>query len=246
MIPIVSLANLLNALVAFIITARIFNIQKQLPKESSHSLVTFFVAFFFCFGVMWFFYGMPGVFVNSLSSITVAHFFADIMAYVSVLVGLRITFFVLNQPVGTYLSSMFVLVLAIIYVVGRLKFFPLHHIETFGPYIYYTPTVEPTLQALTGVASSFGSIVFAGAFFSIFKRQRENKLIAKPALYLSVGMLCMFFASTIFFILVTPSFWAASLASVFSLVGFFLLQRGIPFKGELEGWDSSGTTTTVS
>ena len=230
MIPIVSLANLLNAVVAFMIAARAHSVDVQLAKDADHTIVHYFAWFFTAFGVMWFFYSLPGLFVTSLAAITVAQFLADIAAYIAVAVGLRITFFVLRQPVAEYMSTGFLIVLGTIYVIGRLYNFTLNEIEIIGPYIYYTPVVSPALQAITGVATSFGSIIFAGTFWGVYKKQRANVLVARRALYLSIGMLCMFVASTLFFILITPSFVTASIAALFSLSGFFLLQRGIPYR----------------
>lgn len=230
MIPIVSLANLLNAVVAFIIAARAHSVDVQLAKDADHTIVHYFAWFFTAFGVMWLLYALPGLFVTSLAVITVAQFLADVSAYVAVAVGLRITFFVLRQPVAEYMSTGFLVVLGTLYVIGRLYNFNLNEIEIIGPYIYYTPIVSPALQAITGVATSFGSIIFAGTFFGVYKKQRANVLVARRALYLSIGMLCMFVASTLFFILITPSFVTASIAALFSLSGFFLLQRGIPYR----------------
>jgi hypothetical protein len=234
MIPIVSLANLLNAVIAFMIGARIFHIERQLPDDNNHSLINNFAWFFFSFGFMWLFYALPGLFLSEISQITVAQFLGDITAFVAVIVGLRITFFVLKQPIGIYLSSGFVLVLAIIYISGWLSDFPLHQIETLGPYIYFTPTVEPKLQALVGVATSFGSFIFAGTFLSVYKQQKKSGKVARSALYLSIGMFLMFAASAVFFILVTPGIWAATLAAIFSLLGLVLLHRGIPYEGRFK------------
>lgn len=234
MIPIVSLANLLNAVIAFMIGARIYHIERQLPDDTNHSLIHFFTWFFFSFGLMWLFYALPGLFLSSLAQVTVAQFLGDITAFIAVLVGLRIAFFVLKQPVGVYLCTAFVLVLATIYIVGWLVDFPLYKVETLGPYIYYTPTVDPRIQALVGVAASFGSIIFAGTFFSVYRQQKKNGQVAHSALYLAIGMFFMFIASALFFILITPGVWAATIAAIFSLAGLVLLQRGIPYKDELK------------
>lgn len=234
MIPIVSLANLLNAVIAFMICLRVYRIESELPKDTSHSLVHYFARFFLSFGLMWFFYALPGLFVFEITHITVAQFLGDVFAFIAVLVGLRITFHVLNQPVGTFLSSALVAVLAVIYIVGRFQEISLSNVETFGPYIYFIPNLDFRLEALVGVAASFGSIVFAGTFWSIYRLQKKNGQVAKSALFLSFGMILMFGASAVFFILITPGVGAAMLSAVLSLLGLVLLQRGIPYRGELK------------
>lgn len=216
------------------ISARVYHVKRLLPANENHSLIHYFIGFFFSFGIMWLFYALPGLFLHEISNITVAQFLGDVSAFLAVLVGLRITFHVLNQPIGVYLSSSVVGLLAVIYVFGRFQNISLAKIETLGPYVYYIPTIDPRLEVLVGTAAAFGSIIFAGTFFSLYRRQKREGKVARSALYLSIGMLLMFMASAVFFILLTPGVGAAMVAAVLSLLGLVLLHRGIPYKEELK------------
>lgn len=229
MIPIVSLANLLNAIIAFLVALKVVRVVWRASADTNPAIARHFAWFFVAFGLMWLCYAMPGLIIFNVYNVAVVQFLADILAFVAVAVGLRISFFVLDKTGWGKVAIAGVLMAGVVYTVGHISNFTQSIIEQFGPYVYYIPQVPPALQTIVGVATGFGSLVFVATFMRVARRENADKLVAKRAWYLSTGMLCMFVASTLFFILITPSLLTATITAIFSVAGFFLLQRGVAY-----------------
>lgn len=231
MIELVILNNNINVVICFVSFLKLF----QTYRTSKNSSILDFAKFYFF--LMLFFLtlvlAIPKTFFQS--GAIGALFFASSYFFVFVACGyfLKIPLNILRQNLGSYALLGFLILGTLASIISHFITPPAKIVKI--NYFNYIKSDEPSWFSMTA-----GGLLALGLLSSIiifFIQGKKNKthIIRIKSFFLSGGMLLLFFASIINFVLIyLPSLAliAYTVASVLSWVGLLVILRGINLKEE--------------
>jgi len=242
MIPIIAIANLVNGFISALLVVRLYARYRRRRRARLPVVgVGYFLVFYLSVAVLWLLYATPGLLVTDTYLIMVLQSLADVFVYVASIVLIQISFYAMNrQNIGVVLSFMSGTT-AIVYVLGKIIYAAPHVREVIPPYVYWHPGTPVWLQVMTGIISGLSATIFISTFVSLGFRARSNAAVSQRSLYLAGGATFLFVATLAFFIFSTGGFLLTFVASIFGIIGLFLMLHGVPYRDQ----DSAAQQTST-
>lgn len=223
MIPLVSLLHLVSVAVSSVLAYRLYRSYWQYPSTN----LLLFAMFYGLFALSWLVTAVPGVLSNDPYWIMVSNIIGATLVLVSVIVGIYIPFFFLGRPSVGIAFSVAIGIVSIVYLVGRFLYSEPPLIEVFSPYIYWKPVFPVWLRVLSGIITFTGSSIFAGTFFYLGYKNKDNSIVFRRSIFLAVGMCCMMAASFIVQLIPTANFMNIASGTIFIVLGLLVMAHGI-------------------
>ena len=231
MIPIVSVSNLVNAIISAILAGKIY---WSYRKRHSRALRAFFL--FYAFFTLFFLAGAaPQLFVSSPSQMMVTNTLAYIFLFISLAILCQIPFeFFGSKYVGTLIAFL-IAIGTVAFVIGRLANPAPHVAQIFPPVVYWRPVMSAWLRLLAGAMSAGTALLTTIMFFSMGYKGRENKVVFRRSMYLGTGMAILFVAAVTAFLL-NPSagFIANSIATFAIIPGLIIMLYGVLYEEHIQ------------
>ena len=228
MIPIVSLTNLISAIVSIVIGGNLL-----VAYRRNHNVAVFwFILFYLAFAVSWLIAAAPELVLKDPYAVMASSIVAFSFQYLAYFAVIQVPFIFLRKREWGAIASALIAMTGIIFVIGRLYNLQPHSREiisnVFGTYIFWRPVFHPWLRVMTGVVGGGVAVFCAIVFFYLGWQDRSNRLVFARSMYLGSGTTILFIGSIIvYFISTTGAFFALSIASIFVIVGLLVIFKGI-------------------
>ena len=229
MIPIVSLSDLINGLIAAVIAAKVFNSYK---KTSDQTIFDFFLFYVFI-TFFWLALATPQIFITDPFKMVIASTAAYIFLFMALAIMTRISFLFISWRTAGRMATIIIFIGTIAFVIGRLSSLAPHQPEYFPPFIYWRPVMAPWLRILTGIMTTGSALISSSIFFYFGYKDRSNAQIFHRSILLGSGLLILLVGAVMAF-LVNPNagFAANCLASLASIPGMVVMLYGINYKSK--------------
>lgn len=228
MIPIVSLTNLISAIVSLVIGGNLF-----ITYRRNHNIAVFwFTLFYLSFAASWLIAATPELVLKDPYAVMASSIIAFSFQYFAYFAVIQVPFIFLQKREWGAIASALIAMVGIIFVTGRLYNLQPHSREiisgVFGTYVFWRPVFHPWLRVMTGVVGGSVAIFCAIVFFYLGWQDRLNRLVFARSMYLGSGTTILFIGSIIvYFVSTTGSFFALGTASIFVIIGLLVIFKGI-------------------
>ncbi|MFA5954516.1 MAG: hypothetical protein WC817_03220 [Patescibacteria group bacterium] len=223
MIPIISIASLVSAIISLGATLRVFLIYRQRKNDA----LWYFGVWFAVITVMFSFFASEGV----ITSGAVSAFMDAIgtsFVYVSCVLLIQIPFIFLNKREWGVISGIVIATAGLVFLIGLLLD-PVPSVQlVLGPYLFWETQYPQWLSTYTGIVAGITTLTFTLTFLYLGYRGKRDFIILRRSAYLAGGMLSLMLAAISLLALPQGVFVAGMVFGSLAMVtGVILLYYGL-------------------
>ncbi|KKU48083.1 hypothetical protein A3H10_03065 [Candidatus Uhrbacteria bacterium RIFCSPLOWO2_12_FULL_46_10] len=229
MIPIVSITDLVLAVLCFGISAKLFASYKTKPSQ----LMRYFLAFYLFFGISFLFFSIPEIFSKHATIITVFNILAYLSFYLALAYIAQVPFDLLGKTRLAMGIFYFAAIFGIIFVIMRFVDYHPSVPEIKGSYIFWKPIYASWLRSATGIFSGALAIITTIIFYTQGIKHRANRLVFIRSMWMGTGLLFLLFSSLSTYTLNPAALFTPILVStILAMIGLILIFIGVLYKTE--------------
>lgn len=224
MIPIVSITDLILAVLCFGISAKLFASHRASPSK----LIDYFLAFYLFFGISFLFFSIPEIFSKNPSVITVFNILAYVFFYLALAYIAQVPFDLLGKTKLAAAIFYFAAIFGIFFLIIRLIDYHPSVVEIKGGYIFWKPIYAGWLRSATGIFSGIIAIITTIVFYAQGIKHRANHLVFIRSMWIGTGLLFFLFSSLSTYALNPAALFAPIVvATILAMVGLILIFIGV-------------------
>ena len=237
MIPIVSITDLANGVIAAAIAVRLALMLRGHGGDRRDGLLEF-IGFYIFFALFWLMFATPELIFFDAYSITIAATIGYVFLFISLAFIIYIPFIFFGYRWLGVAMSAFIVLLCLAFLVGRIIDPTLDRQETIPPYTFWTDNFSPIIRLIPGLAGLLASGIFVGTFAYIAwhaapRWSAEDKTrIYRAAVCLGGGMALLLAAAIIFFLMSYGGFLVSVVTSSLCIAGLLVMLRGVEYMHE--------------
>ncbi|OGL58796.1 hypothetical protein A3H10_04790 [Candidatus Uhrbacteria bacterium RIFCSPLOWO2_12_FULL_46_10] len=248
MIPIVSITDLINGIIAAAIAVRLAFMLRPVPPaqgglvrwydSNKQNGLLEFIGFYLFFALFWLLFATPELIFQDVFSITIAAIIGYLFLFISLAFVIQIPFIFFERRWLGMVLGVLIMTLALAFLIGRIIDPALDKQEIIPPYVFWSEAYSPWIRFFPGIAGlvAAGTFTITFVYIAWYAAPRwhvEGKTrIYRAAVCLGGGMTLLLVAAIMFFILSRGGFLVSVVTSSLCIAGLLVMLRGIKYMHE--------------